>query len=209
MLAATALVAAGLPLSVSPGLFAGLPAGAATAASGTASAAVCTQQSVPAYTRNARAVFTGAVTSSDGEPRTDGIRGQVFTQAVTVERVYKGSVASDEVTVQTDKAAKQCTMGRLVTGATYVFFASGDGDPWVVAGGSGTAVSSPELVVEVEGLLGSGRSPVAPEKESATFSEVDVSDPTAISRLAAPGAALVIIGLLGLLVVGRLGRRSS
>lgn len=201
MLAATALLATALPLGL-PAL-AGAPAGAAPGV------VACREQSVPVYTRSASAVFTGMVTTSNGEPRTDGQAGQVFTQAVTVERVYAGSVTSDQVTVQTDKIPKQCTLGRLVTGATYVFFATGDGEPWIAAGGGGTAVSSPELVAQVEGLLGPGRLPVAPAKESATFSPVTVSEPTRLSRLAAPGAALVIAGLLGLLVVGRLGRRRA
>ena len=43
---------------------------------------------------------------------------------------------------------------------------------------------------------------------TAEFTRVAHADPPPLSRLLAPGAALLIISLLGLLVVGRLGRRA-
>jgi len=188
-----------------------LPLGAVVATGAPASAAACTARTVPDYTRDASAVFTGTVTGTDGTPRTDGQPGQVFATDVSVERVYKGAVESDEAQVQTDKlpaSTQQCTLGRLSTGATYVFFVTGSGEPWVAPGAGGTQVATTDLVSQVEATLGTGRAPVTPAAETATFRQLDVDDPTALSRLAAPGVALVIIGLLGLLLVGRLGRRS-
>ena len=53
------------------------------------------------------------------------------------------------------------------------------------------------------------REPAATPPATAEFSQVTDANPPALSRLLAPGAALLIISLLGLLVVGRLGRRTT
>lgn len=196
VLAATALVAIGLVV--------GVPAAAGAAPAGTSA---CKPITVQVATRGAEAVFVGKVTDSSRAARTDGLPGEIFTQPVTVSRVYQGNVASDQVVVQSDRQPQQCTVGRLLVGSTYVFFVQGDGDPWVAAGGGGTATSTARLVGQVERLLGDGRQPVAPRPETATFTPVNLDDPLRLSRVAAPGAALVIIGLLGLLVVGRVSKR--
>ena len=39
------------------------------------------------------------------------------------------------------------------------------------------------------------------------MTKVEEADPASVSRLAAPGGALLLVGFLGLLVVGRLARK--
>jgi hypothetical protein len=46
--------------------------------------------------------------------------------------------------------------------------------------------------------------PPAPAKP--TFTRVADAEPTALTRLAAPGAAMLLVGLLGLMVFGALAR---
>ena len=63
--------------------------------------------------------------------------------------------------------------------------------------------------VQVQELLPEGQEVIVGAVTDPTFSRVSGATPGALSRLLAPGAALVIISVLGLLVVGRLNRRRA
>lgn len=167
----------------------------------------CPFISVADSTKTAMAVFTGDVTAVTKEDKPVGEKGAYYLQDVTVTRVYQGEIDTEAVQVRSEKTPKQCSLGELEVGVAYMFFVAGAGDPWVAVSGGGTAVADTELVDKVVHLLGEGRDPVPPAPESAEFTPVDTDEPTTLSRAAAPGLALVLIGLLGLIVVRGLGRR--
>ncbi len=168
----------------------------------------CPPLTVKDSTKNAMAVFSGIVTEVERQERTDGQPGALYLQTVTVDLVYQGQIDTESVQVQTDRNRLQCSLGELATGTEYMFFVTGTGAPWLASGISGTRVSSETVVAQVERLLGEGKPPVQPAPEQAVFTPVDTSEPQSVSRAAAPGAALVLIGLLGLLLVRGLTRRS-
>ena len=206
-LAALALLALTL-LTGTPAALAG-PAGAAAPDRCESSASTLSDEA-----KRARAVFTGTVEKSDVLASVDSGRASAndvqFQQMIVVDRVYKpgGSslVTSERVDVITDRVQGECSLGRLVVGERYVVFASiSDGD-LVATGDSGTALAQSSLVSDVEQILGSGRLPVAPPPPEAQLTTVDTAVPTTFARAALPGAVLVLVSLLGLVVVRRLAR---
>lgn len=174
-----------------------------------AHACTCVAATTQSHTKSAKAVFTGTVTSVTGAGKTDGQRGATYTNLVEVDRVYKGGIDTLTVEVASDSGSSgtgQCGLGSLDPGRRYVFFVQGDGEAWTAEGCGGTAPAADKLVTQVERLLGDGRPPMPPEPEEAVFTQVSGGEPTSLTRAAAPGVALVLIGLLGLVVVRRLGR---
>lgn len=158
---------------------------------------------------SASAIFTGVVTSVTKESKPGGQRGAIFTHEIDVDLVYKGDVTTSSVQVRTERTRDTCSLGELAADTTYVFFTRPEGETWVAAGASGTAPASDRLLAKVERLLGEGHPPVPPAPETATFTNVSDGEPTTLTRAAAPGLALIIIGLFGLVVAGRLGSRKG
>lgn len=144
-------------------------------------------------------VFSGTVAE-----RTEQSRTVVYT--VTVDRVYKGDLDTADATVRTQAAARACGLPDLRPGDDYVFFTTGA--DLETTSTSGTAPATDARVARVERLLGAGRSVAPIEPAKATFTRV-AGARTSFERVAAPGAALVIAGLLGLLLVAGLGRRRA
>ena len=166
--------------------------------------------SVEDSSKAAKAVFSGAVSESTRQPRTDGLRGAIYLQTVTVTSVYRGDISTETVQVQTDRdRAAPCNLGALELDTDYMFFVGGSGEPWVASSTSGTRKENAKVDGEVTDLLGEGRPPVEPPPETAEFTPVDTSEPETLSRAAAPGAALVLVGLLGLVVVRFVRTRTS
>jgi hypothetical protein len=168
----------------------------------------CPPVTVSDSTKAAMAVFSGVVTDVQGAPRPDGQRGAIYTQTVTVDLVYQGKITTETVTVQTDRNRVDCSLGALTKDVDYMFFVTGTGEPWLAGGTSGTRVTDATVEAQVVRLLGEGVPPIKPTPETAVFTPVDTREPQSLSRAAAPGAALVLVGLLGLVVVRGVSRRS-
>ncbi|MCW2792589.1 MAG: hypothetical protein JWO76_1687 [Nocardioides sp.] len=172
-----------------------------------AHACSCVSATTQSQTKDANDVFTGTITAVMAAQKTDGQRGAIMTYDVEVDRVYKGDVSTSEVQVSSERGSSSCGLGRLAADKRYVFFAQSDGTELSADSCGGTARASDRLVSKVERLLGSGRAPVPPTPEKAVFTMVADAQPESLTRLAAPGVALVLAGLLGLFVVRRLGAR--
>ena len=168
----------------------------------------CDAGAVADAAKEATAVFIGTVR----EVARAEISPQVtaYVQTVAVDRVYKPGrgwvIDSAEVELVTQRTSGECSLGALAEGERYVVFADLSGETLMSAGDSGTALADPALVAEVEAVLGSGRPPVPAETPTATLTPVAGDAPTPFVRAALPGAALVLVGLGGLLVTRRLGR---
>jgi hypothetical protein len=183
LLAVTALLWLGSPASpLSPVV---PPAGAA-----------CPRPAPGAAVQRAAAAFTGTVTAATASA--DG-----FVQTVRLDRVYKGDVTGTEVRVRT--TAGPCGLGQLRTGQRYVVLAAAAGDSWLAGPRSGTAPAASALLTRVQQLLGAGTAPTAGPSapQQVTFDTVGDTHPRPFLRVAAPGFALVLLGLLGLVVSRR------
>jgi hypothetical protein len=150
--------------------------------------------------KDANGIFTGTITD-----RT--VAGTTVTYVVETDRVYKGEVAEPPVEVSTDARRARCGKPGLRTDKEYVFFVTRDGEALSVDSRGGTARATGQLVADVEQLFGEGRPAVEPEPDPVAFTTV-AGDPAELRRVAAPGAALVIVGLLGLVLVAWRARRA-
>lgn len=180
-----------------------LLAGGAVVATGATSAPAeacpASRNGLDRQTMEADDVFTGSV-------RERAEQGRTVVYTVRVDRVYKGDLDGTEATVTTPARTRACGLPGLRSGTDYVFFTQGA--DLEATSTAGTAPATDTLVRRVERLLGEGRPATPPEPPEATFTLVG-HQPTSFERVAAPGAALVIAGLLGLLLVAGLGRRRA
>jgi hypothetical protein len=169
-----------------------------------AAPAKCAQPSLAKQIKRADVVFRGTVEKV--RPVKGKGRQRTRTYKVTADRVYKSSLVTDSVVV-TSAVGTTCPPPTLAKGRRYIFFVTEEGSRLMAT--SATAKATGPLTRHVVAKLGSGVQPRQTRPADARFTTVADADPPALSRLLAPGAALLIVSLLGLVVVGRLGRRAA
>lgn len=125
------------------------------------------------------------------------------TYQVKADRVYKSSLVADTVVV-TAKVGAACPPTTLARGKRYIFFVTEQGSRLVST--SSTARATKKLTDQVVSRLGSGAQPHPPPPQRARFTKVANASPPPLSRLLAPGVALIVLSLLGLVVLGRRSR---
>jgi hypothetical protein len=167
-------------------------------------APACKPKSLSKEIKQADVVFRGLVDQAKA-PRGKGEQ-RTRTYKVTADRVYQSSLVTDQVRV-TAELGSACPPPELAEGKRYIFFVTEQGSRLVST--PATARASHRLTSRVEAKLGSGKAPSPAPPANAEFSKVADAAPPELSRLLAPGAALVVLSVLGLFVVSRVTRRPS
>lgn len=160
----------------------------------------CTAPGVAKAVNAAQLVVAGEVTAIDD----DSVPVRL---TVRLTRVHKGTV--DTPTLTFDQSPT-CPLSTLAMGQQWYFMPSSpavQGQVPVVSACDGSQPVTEKVTAKVEQQLGPGDPAPRPEAPAPVLEKVEAEGPVRFSRLAAPGGAMVIVGLLGLLVVRRLGRR--
>lgn len=166
----------------------------------------CTNLTVEQQANRADAVFSGVL--RDSSSGSTGRKGrEETTYDIEAETVYKGDITASAVEVTS--RANSCSLGDLPADKRYIFFVTEDGADLAADQCGGTERADGKLTRQVEKVLGEGTplSPEPTEHVNPEFTRVSGADPEDLTRLAAPGLALVLLGVLGLLVVRRRAAR--
>lgn len=161
----------------------------------------CQTGNVQEQVKQADVVFVGTVEEMAGVNR-----GKAFEYTVTAREAFKGQVERD-VVVTSKASPAACGLGPLQAGTDYLFLASGDSPPYTATSCGGSAPASPSRLRKLEEAVGPATPVRSPQPETADRTTVEESPPGSFTRLAAPGAAIAIVGLLGVVVVRRVARR--
>lgn len=121
---------------------------------------------------------------------------------VVAQRLFKGELESAR-TLVTNSGGGSCGLGPIEKGERWLYLTAADGSTNLCAG---TRKLTQKDLGVVQKVLGVGERLPAPDPAVAVRTKVEKSAPEDFARLAAPGAAAVLLGLLGLAVVGRLTR---
>ncbi len=151
--------------------------------------------------------------SGDEQPRPTDPRTTRWQHTVTVVSPFQSAFQpGDRTLIVTQPAGIAGGLGKLEKGATYVFFVNGEqGMDHLLAGTcSGTTKLVGGLTAEMqsrlEETLGEPADEAVPDYSLTAPTDGARSTP-ALGRLAAPGAAVALLGVLGLLLVARISSR--
>ena len=140
-------------------------------------------------------------------PTTTGKR-QTMSYDVKVDRRLQGQdITSPTVTVRSDADESACGLTGMTADNRYLFFvrASGDTPAREQLQRHRPCHQRPHPAPGRAPRPGHHAGP-ADTGRSRTFESVDGAEPASLTRMAAPGAAMLLVGLLGLMVFGALGR---
>ncbi len=153
---------------------------------------------------------------SDGPTRAPDPRTTRWQHTVTVVIPFKSALQpGDRALIVTQPAGDAGGLGKLDQGATYVFFVSTEQgmDHLRAARCSGTTKLPDGLTAEMRDQLDEtlGEPPAEDTTPDYTLSAPDdgARSTPSLGRLAAPGAAVALIGVLGLLLVARMASRRT
>jgi hypothetical protein len=166
----------------------------------------CTPRGVEQSADRADAVFRGTLVDQSTGSGAGGRKQTTYD--VAADHLYKGDISAASVEVVSPGG--DCGLGELTPDKRYMFFVEDNGSTLTTDRCNGTARADATMTRKVEKVLGEGTTVGGQSQapaEQAEFTKVADAEPDELSRVAAPGAALVIVGLLGLLLVGRLSRR--
>lgn len=161
----------------------------------------------------ADAVFSGTVRETHKpEPDESGRIKGLVTYVVDVDMVYKeeGTVVTGTVQVLSQQASASCGLGNLPPGTEYLFFAQARDAGFRASSCGGSRPATAASVSDVEGVLGPGKQMVPDgAKPELVLTAVETGAPPTVGRLVAPGVAVALLGLLGLVFVRVAGSRRS
>lgn len=162
-----------------------------------AQACSCQTSDLRKLTKSADIVHVGVVQSSS----TDDSGSEQFQ--VLAQRLFKGELDSARLTV-TNSVGGTCTLGPVGKGERWLFLTGPDHSTTLCDGSRRLRQRDLERVQQI---LGVGERLPTPDPQKAVLTPVESDPPEEFTRLAAPGAAAALLGLLGLVVVGRINRR--
>ncbi len=130
---------------------------------------------------------------------------------VKIDRIYQGKITEPSAQITSAAQTSACGLGRIPDGQPWIFFVNGADSKYSGSVCQGSARATADYQRRVERVLGAGDVLVepAPEPPPLKYGDLDVSDPPPLGRLVAPGAAVALVGVLGLLLVRRKAKPSE
>lgn len=150
------------------------------------------------------AVFLGVVTDAAVRPVGTGEPQRRRAEwVVRLERIHQGELDTSPVRVVANASARG--LPTVEDGQEWILFANSRGETLTVPDCSGSRRATDPVIRQVERQLGAGQAYVEPQDAPAklAYEPLGADDPLPLSRLLAPGAGVVLIGMLGLLVTRR------